>query len=392
MNPCVSQSSPPKVKNVGIFRKVFPKGSETFIVEPSKKMVGYRSTFITCNLLNAADEYSVVSVGKGARLSLKQSLYMLTRSPKLFSDQGKLAQLDLIHSHFGPDGIYAMDLARSLNIPFLVTFHGWDITVDRSVPWKVKSPLYYQLLWKESELKRSASKFIAVSKFIEAKLLEQGYPTEKVIQHYIGVDTERFAPSDSPTDSRYILCVGRHTEKKGIDTLLRAFARIAKKHPDVSLVQVGSGPLEQKLKRLSDRLNLGHRVNFLSACPHDQVQRLMQGAEMFALPSQTARNGDSEALGIVFLEASASGKPVVSTMHGGIPEVVMDGQTGFLVPEKDDKALAEKIDTLLSNRALGMEMGRNGREFVCTHFDIRQQTAKLETIYDSILNYDGMSI
>lgn len=368
---------------VGIYRKVFPLISETFIVEPTEGMVKYEPVFVTCKQIRKT-AHSVVAINAGNKLGVKQALYLLTRAPFLFDDRSKLDQLSLIHGHFGPDGTYAMALAERLKIPFMVTFHGWDITIER-VPWKIKSPLYYQLLWHESKLKKKAAVFIAVSKFIESKLLEKGYPREKVIQHYIGIDTDKFVPCKSLPDSRYILCVGRHTEKKGIDTLLKGFAQIAAEYPDVSLLQVGSGDLEGKLKKLADNLNIAGRVKFLGAQPYNEVQRLMRGAEIFALPSQTASNGDSEGLPFVILEAMSSAIPVVSTWHSGIPEAVLDGETGFLVEEKDDQGLADRLDRLLSDRVGAKAMGKKGREVVCKYFDIRKQTRKLENIYDRIL-------
>lgn len=111
----------------------------------------------------------------------------------------------------------------------------------------------------------------------------------------------------------------------------------------------------------------------------------MQQAEAFVLPSQTAADGDSEALGIVFNEASACCVPVVSTWHGGIPEAVLHGETGLLCQERDDTALAEHIDLLLRDRALALRLGRRGREYVCEMFDIRKQTPKLEALYDEVM-------
>lgn len=378
------QPRPKASKKVGIYRKVFPRVSETFITEPAEKMERYRPLFITCKQLSKT-QHSTVSVSRDDRWGLKQALYLLNRSPKLFKDKTDLATVDLIHSHFGPDGAYAMALAQSLKIPFLVTFHGWDITIDRSVPWKMKSPLYYQLLLHESELKREASIFIAVSKFIEKKLIEKGYPREKIVQHYIGIDTDKFSPQEKPAEERYILCVGRHTEKKGIDTLLKAFAKIAKQYPDVSLIQVGSGDLEPQLKALTATLNIGDQVKFLGNQPYHKVQALMAEAEIFALPSQTAKDGDSEGLPFVVLEAMASGKPVAATWHSGIPEAVTDGETGYLVPEKADQALASALDKLLTQRSVAQAMGRRGREIVCERFNIHTQTRKLESIYDRVL-------
>jgi glycosyltransferase involved in cell wall biosynthesis len=371
------------MKEIGIYRKAFPRISETFIKEQALNLSRYNPTFILCTLLNQIP-FQNNSISQGDIFKIKQASYLLTRSPSFFSHLDSFGNLALIHAHFGPDGVYAMALAEKLKIPFIVTFHGYDITIYRTAIWRTGPLLYYQLLWYEEELKKKASAFIAVSDFIRNQLLDKGYPEKKIIQHYIGVDTAKFSPSSDKSNERYIFCVGSHKQKKGIDTLLRAFARIAKKYPNVSLIQVGSGSMTSELHTLAKVLGINNRVRFLGGQPHETVVNLMRGAEIFCLPSQTAKNGDSEALGIVFNEASACGVPIVSTKHGGIPEAVLDGETGFLVPERDDVALAEKLDTLLSDRALAKKMGQRGREFVCEMFDIRKQTVKLEAIYDSL--------
>lgn len=289
-----------------------------------------------------------------------------------------------MHAHFGPDGVSVMPLARRLRIPLIVTFHGGDCTVARHSLWLSGKLYNYHFLLREGKLKKDAALFLAVSGFLRSRLLDRGYPDQKVRTHYIGVDTEKFKPAERAGDEPYILCVGRHVPKKGIDVLLRAFSRMTKKHQALSLLQVGSGPLTGTLKTLAHTLGIEARVRFLGAQPHDKVVELMRGARVFALPSQEARNGDSEALGIVFNEASACGVPVVATRHGGIPEAVLDGETGFLVPEKDDAALAEKLDLLLTDDALARRMSRRGREYVCEVFDLRRQTRVLERIYDEV--------
>ena len=372
------------MKRIGIYRKAFLKTSEAFIKEQVTHLQKYDPVFIGCTRLKEIP-FSSLYIDSGSKTNLKKYLYLLTRSPHYLSDLPS-QNLSLIHAHFGPDGVYAMAIAEQLSIPFCVTFHGYDITLNRTLASLLPRPLYYQLLLHEKALQKKASAFIAVSNFIHDRLLKKGYPAAKIIQHYIGVDTEKFFPNPEKPQQRYILCVGRHTEKKGIDVLLRAFSRIAAKHKDVSLIQVGSGRLTNQLHALTETLRIQDQVHFLGAQSHEQVLNLMQGAEIFALPSHTAKDGDCEALGIVFQEASACGVPVVSTWHGGIPEAVLDGKTGLLVPERDDVALAEKLDLLLSDRALAEQMGRQGRELICDFFDIRKQTNKLEEIYHSICN------
>jgi colanic acid/amylovoran biosynthesis glycosyltransferase len=277
-----------------------------------------------------------------------------------------------------------MPLARRLRIPLIVTFHGGDCTVARRHLWLSGKLYNYHFLLQEEKLKKEATLFLAVSGFLRGRLLDKGYPERKVRMHYIGVDTEKFRPAEHVSDDPYILCVGRHVAKKGIDVLLRAFSGLAKRHPALSLLQVGGGPLAGALHSLADTLGIAGRVRFLGAQPHDRIIELMRGARVFALPSQTAEDGDSEALGIVFNEASACGIPVVATRHGGIPEAVLDGETGFLVTEKDEVALAERLEELLSDAALARRMGRRGREYACEAFDLRTQTHLLERIYDEV--------
>ncbi len=373
------------MKQIGIYVRTFPRISEAFITEQVCNLTQYQPTFIASTLLKETP-FPSLSLSQNDFWKIKQITHTLTCFPNLFSNYFDIiGKLDLIHAHFGPNGVYAMNIADKLDIPFLVTFHGYDITISRQAIWRSGRLLYYQLIFHEEKLKRKAAAFIAVSKFIRQKLIDQGYPKEKIIQHYIGVDTTKFFPTATKTDERYILCVGRHTEKKGIETLLRAFAKIAAKHPSVSLIQVGKGPLTKNLQTLTKKLGIDKQVRFLGSQPHEKVMQLMRAAEILALPSQTAKDGDCEGLPIVILEASACSIPVVSTYHSGIPEAVLDGETGFLVAEKDEIAFAQRLDYLLDDRALGEKMGQQGREFICETFELRNQTLKLEAIYNSII-------
>lgn len=373
------------MKQVGIYRRIFPLRSEAFIKEQIDNFKNYQPTVVTSKLVNQTT-IPTYNLCPNDSLGLKQFIYILLENPVLFNDLNGINHLQLIHAHFGPDAIWAMSVAKRLKIPLLVTFHGFDITISRRFVWRTGKLLYYKLLWNETELQSFATQFIAVSKYIQCRLLEQGYPQEKVIHHYIGVDVNKFTPSPSDhRTQRYILCVGRHTEKKGISTLLKAFAMVAKRHPDVTLIQVGSGKLTQQYLQLVDQLGIANRVVFMGSQPHEKILELMQNAEIFALPSQQAKNGDCEGLPIVINEASACGLPVVSTYHSGIPEAVIDGETGFLVEEKNAIQLKDKLDILLSDQQLSRKMGLAGRELVCEVFNIQKQSSKLESIYDSLI-------
>jgi len=373
------------MSTVGVFRMQYPWPSETFIGEQMRLLSRYRPVLMTRTRRGPiAGAFTAVSdEDPGNR---RQRAFGFWPRVRHFRDVTPLHQVDLLHAHFGPDATYVMALARELDVPFLVTFHGFDVTVRRG--WMLRhAPLWtlrYVLL--EPQLKRAATTIIAVSQFLRQRLLERGYPEQKVVVHYIGVDTTQFVPAPDRGAERIVLNVARHTVKKGVETLLRAFQLIAHKHPGVRLVQVGSGSLSSQLQHLTAQLGIADRVTFLGAQPHETVKVLMQQAEIFALASRTARNGDSESLGIVCNEASASGRPIVATSHGGIPEAVRHGETGLLAPEGDAAGVAAHLDTLLADRGLGDEMGRRGREFACDVFDLRTQCGRLETLYDGVVN------
>ena len=171
-------------------------------------------------------------------------------------------------------------------------------------------------------------------------------------------------------------------EVKGIEYLIRAFARLAPRVPEVELVIIGEGPLKRRLQALARSLGVAARVRLLGAQSHDQVLAWMRKAAMFVLPSVRTGTGRSEGLGMVLLEAAASGVPMVGTRHGGIPEVIVDGQTGCLATERDSDELAARMAELFADDTRRARMARNARALVETRFDLRKQTEKLEDFYD----------
>jgi glycosyltransferase involved in cell wall biosynthesis len=224
--------------------------------------------------------------------------------------------------------------------------------------------------------------FIAVSEFIKAKLVEQGFPADKIVVHYIGVDTERFQPDPTVPREPVILFVGRLAEKKGCEYIIRAMSQIQTEVPDAELVIIGDGPLRAELEELATTLL--HRYQFLGLQPPDIVRTWMNRACLLAAPSVTSSTGDSEGLPMVIVEAQAMGLPVVSSIHAGIPEAVVHEETGFLVAERDWKGLAEHSLRLLKEPNLWQRLSLNGMERSRTKFDLHKQNRALEDIYSRI--------
>jgi glycosyltransferase involved in cell wall biosynthesis len=296
----------------------------------------------------------------------------------------------LIHAHFGVEAVYGMELADRLGVPLVTTFHGFDATLKPIELLRSRKATWVQYLLRRMELKGRGALFIAVSEFIRSRLLALGFPADRIRQHYIGVDTAAFESIDAEAESAesddpVILHVARLVEKKGTLHLLDAFARIADRHDRARLAVIGAGPLRAALEARACALGVGARVRWLGAVPHAEVRRWLRRAAVFCLPSCTAGNGDAEGLGLVLLEAAASGVPVVGTHHGGIPEAVMDGTTGYLVRERDVGQLAGALDALLSSTDLRLQFGAAARRFVRERFDLHTQTRALERLYQTVL-------
>jgi glycosyltransferase involved in cell wall biosynthesis len=285
----------------------------------------------------------------------------------------------LVHAHFEESGLAALPLTRELDIPLITTFHGFDATATQpnSGPRRMLNQVYGH---QRRNLQREGRFFIAVSEFIRGKLIERGYPADRTVTVPIGVDVDLFTPPQEEPVAPMVLFVGRLVEKKGVTYLLEAMARVTKSCKEVRLVVIGTGPLLPKLIDQACALKLPN-VIFMGPCDAATVRQQMSIASILVAPSVTAASGDSEGLPIVVCEAQAMGLPVVGTRHAGIPEIVQDGKTGFLVPEREIHKLAQYILLLLGRPALRYRMGLEARTNVCLNFNLKLQTARLEELY-----------
>ena len=299
----------------------------------------------------------------------RAKLYRRIGTAPLFHLKAKRSRPDLVHAHFASGGRTMLPLARALGVPLVVTLHGKDVTVLGVQPHRYR------------RLAEDASLFICVSKFIRDSAIGAGFPSEKLLVHYIGIDRTKFLPlpSPSPEQARGVLFVGRLVEKKGCEYALRAMQLVQRTHPECELTVIGDGPLRSALEALATDLKV--RCRFLGVQPAAIVREALRGARIFCGPSVTAADGDSEGLGMVFAEAQATGVPIVSTVHGGIPEIVANEVTGLLTPERDHEALADAIALLLGDEALWQRFHRAAVQHIGQRFDLAAQTAQLERIY-----------
>lgn len=288
----------------------------------------------------------------------------------------------LVHAHFGTDGLAALPLARTLGVPLVTTLHGHEISRSRARMLMSGRPAWTRYALFQRRLMRGGHLFLAVSDAVRRRALALGYPEDRTITHYIGADIGRYRPGYA-AEPGLVLHVGRLVEKKGTADLIEAFAQA--RVPGSRLVIIGSGPLRKRLKRRAAALSVNASITFLGELPPDEVAAWMRRAWLIAAPSVTARDGDSEGLPMVLVEAAASGLPAVATDHAGISEVVAEGRTGFLVSERDTRALAGRLGELLRSTGLRTRMGESARALAEERFDLARQTALLEDHYDRLV-------
>ena len=264
-------------------------------------------------------------------------------------------RFDAIHAEFGPMGRVALE-ARDAGIvagPLVTAFYGYDVTRE---PRRRGRDVYARLF-------REAALLLPNSNYLGERLIELGAPRDRVITQHLGVDPNAFHPRDgftreeteSVTAPLVALLVGRLVDKKGFAHAIRALA-LLDSGAHVCLRIVGDGPLRVALERLAAELGVADRVAFLGWRTNVEVAAEMREADVLVVPSVTADDGDIEGMPVVILEAMATGLPVIGSAHSGIPEVVADGETGFIVKEGDAAGLARALDALrnpLRRRAFG---------------------------------------
>lgn len=263
----------------------------------------------------------------------------------------------VILAEYGNLGCMILPVAAKLGLPCVVYFRGID--ASRLLNLRFIRYSYRRLLPR-------AAGIICVSRFLENNLKMAGFthPNTHIIPS--GVDIKKFVPGDK--DRNLVLGVGRFTDKKAPDQTIRAFAKVAAGHKKVHLEMIGDGPLLSQCKALAQDLGISGRVTFHGAKGHAFVRDRLSVASIFVQHSVTAKTGDAEGLPGSIQEAMSSGLAVVSTRHSGIPEAVVDGQTGLLVDEHDVEGMSRSLDRLLDSPDLAAEMGRKGRERAVQYF------------------------
>ncbi len=293
----------------------------------------------------------------------------------------KNKRFDIIHCHFGPNGKQAIFL-RQIGLiqgKIITSFHGYDF----SIYVKKQGKNTYRQVFRQSEA------VTVNSNFTKKKVEALGCPKNKIIKLPESLRIKEFVFKSKTLKSNEkikLLTVARLEEKKGIEYSIQAVAQVLKKHPQLEYQIAGDGPLKNELSKLIKQLQAEKKIKLLGWQNQNQIQKLYQQSHLFILASLTTKSGDQEGQGLVLQEAQACGLPLVATLHNGFSEGVLDGQSGFLVPEGDVKALAKKLEYLITHPQIWPKMGRTGRKFVEKRYDSDRLNKQLVSLYQKLLS------
>ncbi len=325
----------------------------------------------------APANYSVIfrslNVFRYGKPSLSLSLLFMSSA---FLERGPF---DIIHCQFGalgPSGV-ALNQICSSNSKLVTSIRGYDVTV-----YLKKHPGIYDELFREGNL------FLPVCEFLKERLIREGCQEKKIVVHHSGIDCLKFEYIQrewDPGEPMKVLTIARLIEKKGVAFAIDAVSRLLSKGGKIEYSVVGDGPLREDLQQLIESMGIERQVRLLGWKTHEEVIRLLEESHVLVAPSLTSESGDQEGIPNAIKEAMASGLPVISTFHSGIPELVTDGVSGLLVPEKDAASLADALAYLMSHPETCNRMGKAGRMQVEQEFDTNSLNKQLEELYRGLL-------
>jgi glycosyltransferase involved in cell wall biosynthesis len=294
------------------------------------------------------------------------------RNALYFAQHFKRRGVDHIHVHFANRAAHtAMFLKEISGIPFSVTAHGQDFMKDLG-----NDDLLREIC--------AAAEFVAAETDYSRDLLRQRCPNSRIHRVYNGMDLTRFPERHYEISGKEpcIISIGRLVAFKGFDYLIDACAELARQGLEFTCEIIGDGPLRGDLEARIRKLDLSGRVHLVGSLSQGVVLEKLRSADIFALASVTDAQGASDVFPTVIIEAMAAARPVVSTRLAGIPESVVHGETGLLVPPEDTMALAEALSRLIQDAKLRLHYGRAGRERIEQHFRIDHTVAPLIELFE----------
>ncbi len=364
------------MRRVALFSTNFLEYSQTFVHEEIIHHQRYEVE-VFCRKRHLPERFPFEPTHIGT-----PGLYSLTRQCPKFHRVFQQRPFDLVHAHFGTGACYAYPYSHRYGLPLVVTFHGYDVPLLASSerllptnwPYAVAAPT----------MLRHLTLGLCASHELFELLLEIGVPRERLRLYHLGVDLTAFKRGPRRAVPRVVM-VGRFIEKKGFEYGVRGFAEALKRGAVGELTIIGTGEREAKLRGLVDELGIAHAVTFAGVLTSRDVAAYLAESDVLMAPSVVAIDGNRESGVIALKEGSACGLALLGTYHGGIPEIIEDGETGYLVPERDVAALGDRLHRLFTDRALCARLGEQGRVKIEREYNLPRQVNELESHYDEAI-------
>lgn len=319
----------------------------------------------------------------GARV-IRDRAKILLPTPRITKRAIKILKNEaIIRVWFGaaaPLALMANALRKSGVSNIVALSHGHEV-------WWAKIPIFKQLLKK---IISDVNYFGYLGNFTKSQIMKVSNEVEKMVQISPGIDTDHFSPKSASAQliakyrlegRRVIICVARLVHRKGQDQLIAAMPKIVESHPDAILLLVGVGPIKQMLENSARQLRITHKIVFTGRVSHNELPDYLAISEIFAMPVRSRFLGlEVEGLGIVYLEASACGKPVVVGNSGGATDAVLDGVTGLLVEASKVDEISNAICKLLDDPVKAKQMGQAGRDWVVANWQMSSWSKKFNQL------------
>jgi colanic acid/amylovoran biosynthesis glycosyltransferase len=351
----------------------FPEPSQTFIVT---QMIG---------LIDRGHDVSIFSLYKDSFRHMLPDVekYKLLDRVIYGTLPKNMPDCDIVFCQFGYHGrkIFQMpEIKQWLKNKKVVTcLRGTDITVR--ILNNIKG---YTQLFRKGDL------FLPVCDYFKKLLIKSGCPSNKIVVHHSAINTERFSFKErslpAKNETLNLISVCRLVEKKGLIYAIKAVARIARRYPNIQYNIVGDGPERSSLEKLIKSLGMSNKIILHGWKGQQDVIAMLDQSHIFMLPSVTAADGNEEGIPNALKEAMAMGLPVIGTWHSGTPELIEDGVSGFLVPQKDFMALHNKILYIIRNPQILKSVGLAARQCVEEKFEVKQLIKDLEGLFYRLIN------
>ncbi len=294
---------------------------------------------------------------------------------KALSDSFMNENIEVVLAEYGVVANRILPTCKELNLPMIVHFHGYDATTYKVL----------ELNNNYKEVFEYARSVVAVSKAMQEKLLSLGCPQDKLVLNPCGPN-DKFHEVEPSAEEELLIGLGRFSDKKAPYYTILAFKEVVEEFPAAQLILAGDGVLRNTCLNLIKSHQLEKSVHLVGVITPDEFRSYLVRARAFVQHSITAENGDMEGTPVAVLEASSAGLAVVSTLHAGIPDVIIDGTTGLLVPEHDVAGMSQNMAAVLRDKAFAQKMGKAGKANVLENFSMKIHIDKLNELVQSALD------